>query len=337
LRLVIDGIVNAGIEHMEVIMTAKRPFKPVPWPGVLLAVMPGIWVAFSRRHADLLAPALSILGAIYIGVLVLALPIVWWRTRQFPVWALLPAGTLIWFLVYMAGNGKLLDLFGLKWTGIALLNTVLATALFMALLPRQRLGSAVWALVGIMVLGNVLVAIANSMTRYEGAGLMPDFLQFFLVSLVGPAEGLMLVAVGLLAARQHGLLALLVVAGGYGYLFLDSDYLFGSLLRDWTGLSLYLVTVTTLYLVVMPVALLRAKTRPGRACAVSIPVVAFHVARLAIPSLVLHQPLLIWSGDIMISINALLSLVLAWLLYSQLGDASGETLPDNLEVTPLPG
>ena len=72
--------------------------------------------------------------------------------------------------------------------------------------------------------------------------------------------------------------------------------------------------------VVVPVALLRAKSRLGRALAVFAPLVAFHVIRLAVPSLVLQQPLTMPPGEVIYSINILLSLVLAWVLYSHTGD-----------------
>jgi hypothetical protein len=51
-----DGIVNAGIEHMEAIMMANYRFKPVPWLSVIFASFPGLLVALSRRHAALLDP-----------------------------------------------------------------------------------------------------------------------------------------------------------------------------------------------------------------------------------------------------------------------------------------
>ena len=99
-----DGIVNAGIEHMEAIMMANYRFKPVPWLSVLLASFPGLLVALSRRHAALLDPLLPILGYLYLGLLVLAMPIIWWKRRRFPVWALLPAGVLMWLLTYLVGT-----------------------------------------------------------------------------------------------------------------------------------------------------------------------------------------------------------------------------------------
>lgn len=132
----------------------------------------------------------------------------------------------------------------------------------------------------------------------------------------------MLVAVGLLAARQHGILAVLLVVGGYFYMVADSDYLSGFRLREWTGLSAYLIGATILLLVVVPVALLRAKSRLGRALAVFAPLMAFHVVRHVVPSLVLQQPLNIRSGSVIYSINIVLSWILAWMLYSRIGDVA---------------
>ncbi len=336
LRLLKDGIVNAAIEHMEVIKMAHNRYKPLPWLSVILAAFPGLLVALSRRHAALLDPLLPILGYFYLGLLVLAVPLIWWQRRRFPVWALLPAGALIWFLTYMAGmelsrQVNSLHILDLGWTrietGTTLLNIVLAAAIFVALLRGQRVPGSIWLVVGIMVVGNVLLAILYSLDRYGDARLFPGTLQYFTMSGIGPVEGLMLVAVGLLAARQHGGLAILVVVGGYSYMCLDSDYLFGYPFREWTGLSAYLVTVTVLFLVVVPVALLRAKTRLGRAFAVFVPVVAFHVARLTIPLLVIQQSLKGRPGDVIYSINILLSFILAWLLYNHVGEASCDAEP----------
>ena len=104
--------------------------------------------------------------------------------------------------------------------------------------------------------------------------LVPGIVRYFTGSGIGPMEGLILVAVGLLAARRHGVLAILVVVGGYGYMCMDSDYLFGPTLREWAALTPYLAGMTLLYLVVGPVAFLRARTTVGRAAAVFVPVLA---------------------------------------------------------------
>ena len=336
LRLLKDGLVNAGIEQLEGIMIANNRLKPAPWFIVLLASVPGLLMALSRRdtaHLDLLLP---ILGYSYLGLLVIGLPIIWWRRRRFPVWALLPVGALMWLLTYLAGTGlaefvnslRFLSLrfLGLKWIGawtaITIIDFVLAAAIFVILLRNQRLPRSVWLLLGIMIFGNALLAIFYSLVEYGTVQLNPGMFQYFTGSGLGLVEGLMLVAVGLLAARQHGVLAVLVVVGGYYYMVADSDYLSGFRLREWTGLSAYLIGATVLLLVVVPVALLRAKSRLGRALALFAPMVAFHVVRLAVPSLVLQLPLDMRSGETIYSMNILLSLVLAWVLYSHIGDSA---------------
>lgn len=346
LRLLNDGLVNAGIEHVEVIRMANHRFKPVPWWSVLLACLPGLLVALSRRHATLLGLLLPILGYFYLGLLVLAVPVLWWQRRRFPVWALLPAGGLVWFLTYIAGtqlsrqvNSLHLSNIGWieMWTGIEVLNILLAVAIFVALLRGQRLPGSFWLVTGVIVGGNLLLAVLYSLSTGGGARLFRGILQYFTESGIGPVEGLMLVAIGLLAAWQHGVLALLVVIGGYLYMFTDNDYLFGYPYRDWTGLPAYLVAVTVLYLVVVPVAFLRAKTHLGRAIGLFVPVVAFHVARLTIPLLVIQEPVKVRPGDVVASINIVLSLILAWVLYSHFGDASRlAQSEDSLEANPLP-
>lgn len=346
LRLLKDGIVNAGIEHMEAIMLANDSFNPAPWLSVLLACLPGLLIALSRQHAELLSPLLPILGYFYLGLLVLALPIIWWQRRRFPVWALLPAGALVWLLTYRAGTElswqvNSLHILDLKWmgieTGIAILNIVLAVAIFVVLLRGQHVPGSVWLLISLIVFGHLLLATLYSFARDGGDRLFAGMFEYLTTSGLGPVEGLMLVAVGLLAARQHGILALLVVIGGYSYMLTDTDYLFGYPIREWTGLSAYLVAVTFLYLIVVPIALLRAKTRLGRALAVFVPVVAFHVTRLSVPLLVIQQPLKVRPGDVMLSINVVLSLILAWVLYSHIGEASRDTQSSgSLKASPLP-
>jgi hypothetical protein len=345
LYLFMDGIVNAGIEHVEAIMTASNGIKPAPWISVLLASLPGLLVVLSRWNSEHLGPLLPILGYLYLGLLLLVLPIMWWHRRQFPVWALLPAGALMWFLTYKAGTElstqvNSFHILNLNWigmeTGIALLSIVVIAAIFVVLLRGQRLPGSVWLVIGVMLFSNVILATLYSLNVY-GGGLFPGMIQYLTSSGIGLLEGLMLVAIGLLAARQHGVLALLVVVGGYSYMLTDTDYLFGYPFREWTGLSAYIATATVLYLVVVPVALLRARTRLGRALAVFVPVVAFHVVRLSVPLLVSQQLITLRPGDVVATINVILSLILAWVLYSYIADARREIqVEDSLEATPLP-
>jgi len=76
LRLLKDGVLNAGIEHLEVIKMANTRFKPLPWSSVLLAAYPSLLVALSRQTITPLAPTLAILGYLYLGILLLAPPVI---------------------------------------------------------------------------------------------------------------------------------------------------------------------------------------------------------------------------------------------------------------------
>jgi hypothetical protein len=329
---------------MEAIMTANNRIKPAPWLSVLLASLPGLLAVLSRWNPELLRPLLPILGYFYLGLFLLVPPIIWWQRRRFPVWALLPAGALMWYLIYKAGTAfstqlNSFHILDLNWigreTGIALLSILLIATIFVVMLRGQRLPGSVWLVIGVLVLGNVILATLYSLNVFGSDRLFPGMSQYFTTSGLGPLEGLMLVAVGLLAARQHGVLAILVVVGGYTYMFSDTDYLFGYRYRDWTGLSAYYVAITILYLIVVPIALLRAKSRLGRALAVFVPVVAFHVVRLSVPLLVIQQPIKLRPGDVVATINVMLTLILAWVLYSYIGDVRRDIqVKDSLEATP---
>lgn len=330
-RLLKDGILNAGIEQLEVIRMANTRFTPVPWLSVLLAALPGLLMALTRRTIVPLAPLLTILGYLYLGILLLAPPVIWWRRRRFPVWTLLPAGAVVWLLTFLGGqalaNGiNLLASPKFIWvqmeSGTAFLNGLLALGLFVALLRGYRLPVSFWLITTVILLVNLIMAVFYSLDRYGGRLLLRGIFTYLSASGIGPIEGLLFVAAGLLAVRQHGTLAILVVVGGYSYICADSDYLWGSAIRDWPLLAPYLVVVTFLYLVVVPVALLRARTQLGRAAAVFVPVAIFHLARLTIPGLVTQPKFVLPLGDSVHSLNILLSLAMAWVLYSKISSSS---------------
>lgn len=345
-RLVMDGIVNAYKEHWDGIMMTNNGIKPASWLSVMLAALPGLLILLTRRISPQIAPLDLILWYLYLGLLVVVVPIILWQRRRFPEWALLPMGALVWSLIYKAGMeiSSLANSFhmlnfhraGME-EGIALLNLLIITVVWVAVLRGQQLPRAAWVVGGVMVVGSIVLALLYSLAEFPAGGLLLGMLQYFTTPGAGPLEGLMLVAVGLLLAREHGVLAILVVVGGYSYMFADSDYLFGYPQREWAWLSIYFAAITFLYLVVTPIALLRAKTRFGRVLAVFVPVVTFHVVRLIVPLLVIQQPLKIRPGEVVATINILLSLFLAWVLYSYIGDSAREAQPSgNLETSPLP-
>ncbi len=211
---------------------ANNRFTPASWLTVLLAAVPGLLVVLSRRSASLLDQLLPILSIAYLGLLLIGIPLFWRRDRRFPAWALLPAGLLAWFAVYLAGVflaeqwntfGLLKPFDGAIESGIFLLQLILTFILFAVLLRGQRLPLSVWLTLGAYLLVNLIIAI-QYIAYWPKVGLPTGVIQFLTVSGFVPIEGLYLVAVGLLAARQHGLRALLIVIGGYSYMCLDSDY-----------------------------------------------------------------------------------------------------------------
>jgi hypothetical protein len=352
-RLLKDGVLNAAIEHLDVIGMALDRFKPLPWLTVLLAAFPGLLLALARLPYFPLDLLIVILGFLYLGILVLAPPIIWWRRRRFPVWTLLPAGTLVWFLTLGEAplvrelNLLIMPYFGrIKVeSGITILNTLLALGLFVTVLRGRRLPASFWLVTGVILFGYLLIAVIYTIDRYGSGWLLNPYgrpwlfnkvLLYFSATNLEPSLSLLIVAIGLLAARQHGVLAILFVVGGYSYLCLDTDYLSTLALRNWPLLAPYMEAMVFLYLVVVPVALLLAKNNLLRAAAVFVPIMVFHLARLIVPQLVAYGTFTLQWRDGLWVANVLLSLVLAWVLYSHLGNASYDVgTEEDVPATPL--
>ena len=346
LRLIKDGVLNAGREQWEAIMSNNR-FTPASWLTVLLAAVPGLLMVFDRVDITRLGqilPMLIFYG--YLAILLIGVVFIWYRQRRFPVWALLPAGLLFWMAVFMAGGFLAQLLSELGWLppmwqdailGVSLLAIVLTVGLAVLLLRGQRLPASVWLVIGAIVLVNLVFWIPFFSSRSASARYDPIILQFLYNAALGLLDGLMLVAAGLLAVRQHGVLAILVVIGGYAYMCMDSDYISGFRLNEWAGYTAYAISMVSLYLVVTPIALLRARTRLGRALAVFIPVGIFLTARIAVPNLVLPGPHLMPWGDIELSVTVMLNFVLAWVLYSSIDEAMrAEKLVEAVSYSPEP-
>jgi hypothetical protein len=337
-RLFKDGIANAAVEHLEGNKMAHNRYQPVAWASVLLACIPGLLIALTRRNPAFLEPLWSTLISISMALFLIAIPGSWFSGRRFPVWGLLPAGMLTWFFAFIAGSWFARQVNALhpdvlrymdSGTGIALVNILLAALIFAAVLRTVHLPGRVLLVFSVFLVGNLAIAVLYSLSIPGNAGLLPGFWQYFTVSDIGPVTGLMLVAVGLLAARKQGVLGMLVVIGGYGFMFLDSDYLLSYPAPEWVGIPAYLALMTVLFLVIVPAGLLRARTRLGRALAVFGPVVAFLVLRRIIPLVMSRQPLELSGGELIFSLNILLSLLLAWALYSHLGTQTSEAQPDS--------
>jgi hypothetical protein len=328
LHLIIDGFTNAGKEHLEAIMDINQRYNPIPWLSVILVCLPGLLMAVGQANPKNLDLLLAILGYAFLALIVFGLPVNWWRRRRFPVWGLLPAGALIWFATYLGGTGlariagNIVSVYS-RWTDmmvwIGLLNLVVGVVIFILLFRRQRPPLVFWLFLGLLLIYNLWVGYPYR-SYYDSGSRLVSAIQVFFFSGLGVFESLMLVAVGGLAARRYGHLALLVLVGGFSIMFSDSDYIWPSMYRDWAGVTPYLVLVTLLVMVVLPIGLLRARTKLERLLAVFIPLVVFGIARVALPLIVDQNPFAIRSGEIALSINVLLAFFMGWVLYGKLGE-----------------
>ncbi len=168
---------------------ANNRFTPASWLTVLLAAVPGLLVVLSRRSSSLLDQLLPILSIAYLGLLLIGIPLFWRRDRRFPAWALLPAGLLAWFAVYLAGVflAEQWNTFGLLKpfsaaieSGIFLLQIILTFILFAVLLRGQRLPLSVWLALSAYLLVNLILAF-QYIAYWPKVGLPTGVIQFLTV------------------------------------------------------------------------------------------------------------------------------------------------------------
>jgi hypothetical protein len=93
-----------------------------------------------------------------------------------------------------------------------------------------------------------------------------------------------------------------------------------------------------LFILVAPLAFLRAKTGLGRALGLLVPLLVFHVTRLTVPLLVIPNVLFeLGSGDVIFSVNGLLSVLIALILYSSFDDVAASQPDRGMEAAALNG
>lgn len=321
LRLCGDGLRNAAVEQLEALMTNNR-FTPASWLTVLLALAPGLLLLVSSAY--ILQPGTQWVHIVarlaYLAVLLVGL-VFWALRRQFPAWALLPAGFLAWFAVYLAGTfvAQQWNTFGLLQpfsnaieSGIFLLQALVTIVLFAVLLRGRRVPWLAWLAVAAIVVAYFFSA-QDYLKNWPYLSPATQVVQFLTVAGFVPVEGFMLTGLGLLAVRRHGMRALLVFVGGFVYMLMDSDYYSGPNFNQWPGFPAFAASLVFLFLVILPLGVLRARSRLQLALSVFIPFGIFHFAREAVPNLVLH-------GQLTASWPALIPLfflALAWALYDQ--------------------
>ena len=210
--LVKDGIVNGWKEHWEGIMATNEGIRPASWLVVLLAVLPGLLILLTRRMPAQLTPLPLNTWYLYLGTLVIVVPVILWRKKRFPVWALLPLACPDMVVDFLDGygNGRFGDYAQCPWDagGNCSAQYFWCSAVITAVvLPDQRLPRSAWVLSGVMIVGNLVLAILYSLEEFGSWDLLFGVIQYFTTSGIVPLEGLMLVAVGITlcaATRRAG-------------------------------------------------------------------------------------------------------------------------------------
>jgi hypothetical protein len=217
------------------------PNAPLPWKGVLLVLLPGLFYLISQIVQLTGEP--WYLTIYYRAAFLLIIPvlIVWVVTRRFPIWGLIPLG-LLYRLVQEIGY-QVITLHPGAFSSNPLLNAVLTAAqmvekdlaipviifttaiLFLAwrYIRQQKPSSSFWVWMGIFL----LIAAIKSMSGVGWiipfspdytAYMSPDDIQSMFRNaitwdLYNASALLLLIFIGTLFTRRHGLFAIMIPVG----------------------------------------------------------------------------------------------------------------------------
>jgi hypothetical protein len=191
---------------------------------------------------------------------------VWWWTRKFPIWGLVPLGLLfktVWDLGYRLLNGEL-DSSNPLWLrlmelerrypdAIRIVMTVgivtIMVLLIVLIARRQHISRGAWVWMGVYVLLGAFYLAANYWTYYYNQSYLSDW-KLFLITIVPPifyeyAGLLLLILLGALLTKRHGRLAMLLPMG-----YLLPTVLYGRFADYWVGISEQVVNVYLLLICV---------------------------------------------------------------------------------------
>lgn len=85
ISLLKDGILNAWKEHWEGNMTANRAIKPASWWIAMIAALPGLLILLTRRPPTQQLQLDPMIWYLYLGLLLIGVPLTWRRFNKFPV------------------------------------------------------------------------------------------------------------------------------------------------------------------------------------------------------------------------------------------------------------
>ncbi|MBN2001918.1 MAG: hypothetical protein JXA21_01070 [Anaerolineae bacterium] len=296
LRTLWDLCVTVVQEHLHLaagLGMANQPVTPLPWRQVLLALLPGLGVLFTRTglFAWLVNSPATPWGApmniahnspLYIlyrwlhdSWLYLACGLLlwsWWRERRLARWVYPVAGLAIYALPLSAGLFFQGD--GSRPSSLSLfLSTVISW-----LIPLT------WLVISATILWTRRRRIRCSFLTWIALGLLFLFRPF--MGLIAGAVILLPATLGLLAAPRDRLYAALFVLGtawGYADGFLDPSYAIGIWTDAYPGIICLIGCLPTFSFLILPVIwVLRARTTHQQlAGLVVFPFVGLALAELA--------------------------------------------------------
>jgi hypothetical protein len=240
---------NANLGLLEAV-----PNTPLPWKGVALVLFPGL-VFFIGQVAQLNGED-WFFWLVYRGAYVLILPVlvVWIWKRKFPIWGLVPLGLFVKTLLYL---GYRVQFLGLSDTNplwhmlIALINQtsgtmmrgsvgVLLLLIILGLLwAAARRGAVtrrgwIWlgitaALIGVDFLANAIIFYRGvSPLELSNENLLNALFDNTFYEIYTLCGFVVLILVGTLLARRHGLLTVLLPLG-----YLLPTVLYGRISNEW--------------------------------------------------------------------------------------------------------
>ena len=247
LRTLVDLGKTALIEHLsspqaKTGLLQATPGMALPWKGVLLVLIPGL-VFFISQIGQLTGKDwfFSTLNWASYAFLV-PVVIVWWRTRKFPVWGLVPLGLAFYAISQEKAfswlySTSLLFILPLKrviqperypvvgdgMLGVPFLAVVLLTILAVVVFRRQKFSRAAWLWLGIyvvIVFSPLIAGLIDLLKSYQSGTksmtlfmvhinpLVNDLIHTYTASLF-----LILIFLGSLMARRQGQAAMLLLLG----------------------------------------------------------------------------------------------------------------------------
>jgi hypothetical protein len=228
------------------------PNVPLPWKGVALVLVPGL--IFFIGQVGQLTGQDWFYYLVYRAAYWLIIPVllVWWRTRKFPIWGLVPAGLFFRTVLdfgYRLQSGEL-DPSNPLWARlidlvtsypyyfrIVMVVVILLTLILLCVLiaRRQRIPRSALVWMGIYGFLFLFYLTANYWIYDFHQGNLSDW-KVFLINIAPSvfyeyAGFLLLILLGTFLARRHGRLAMLLPMG-----YLLPIVLYGRFANIWNSL-----------------------------------------------------------------------------------------------------